>query len=86
MAKEREVLDRRWRQSIADVIRHGRSTGEFPDGEDADELGLQLGALIDGLAVQVLMNDSTLSAVRMQRACMEVAAKLIGFALEPAPA
>ncbi|HEY7399603.1 MAG TPA: TetR/AcrR family transcriptional regulator [Actinomycetota bacterium] len=86
MAKEREVLDRRWRQSIADVIRHGRSTGEFPEGDDADELGLELGALIDGLAVQVLMNDSTLSAVRMQRVCMEVAAKLIGFAMEPAPA
>ena len=39
MAKEREVLDRRWRQSIADIIRHGRETGEFPEGVDADELG-----------------------------------------------
>jgi AcrR family transcriptional regulator len=86
MAKEREVLDRRWRQSIADVIRHGRSTGEFSEGDDADELGLELGALIDGLAVQVLMNDSTLSATRMQRICMEVAGKLIGFAPEPIPA
>ena len=83
MAKEREVLDRRWRQSIADVIRHGRSTGEFAEGEDADELGLQLGALIDGLAVQVLMNDSTLSPARMQRVCLDIASKLIGFALQP---
>ncbi len=86
MAKEREVLDRRWRQSIADVIRHGRSTGEFSGGQDADELGLQLGAMIDGLAVQVLMNDTTLSPQRMQEVCQEVAAKLIGFALEPAGA
>jgi hypothetical protein len=86
MAKEREVLDRRWRQSIADVIRHGRSTGEFAEGEDADELGLQLGALIDGLAVQVLMNDSTLSPTRMQRVCLDIASKLIGFALQPSPA
>ena len=39
MAKEREALDRRWRQSIADIIRHGRTTGEFPEGEDPDELG-----------------------------------------------
>ena len=39
LAKEREVLDRRWRQSIADIVRHGRDTGEFPDGVDADELG-----------------------------------------------
>ena len=27
LAKEREVLDRRWRQSIADIIRHGRHDG-----------------------------------------------------------
>ena len=84
MAKEREVLDRRWRQSIADIIRHGRQTGEFPDGTDADELGLRLGAFIDGLAIQVLMNDSTLSSERMQTVCIEVAASLIGFKLEPA--
>ena len=83
MAKEREVLDRRWRQSIADVIRHGRSTGEFPEGLDAEELGLQLGALIDGLAIQVLMNDTTLSPERMQKVCVEVASRLIGFAMEP---
>ena len=33
LAKEREVLDRRWRQSIADIVRSGRETGEFPDGD-----------------------------------------------------
>ncbi len=86
MATEREVLDRRWRQSIADVIRHGRATGEFPDGQDADELGLQLGSLIDGLAVQVLMNDTTCSPARMQEITVDVAAKLIGFVREPATA
>jgi AcrR family transcriptional regulator len=86
MAKEREVLDRRWRQSIGDVIRHGRATEEFPEGPDADDLGMVLGALIDGLAVQVLMNDSSLSPERMQQACLEVAGKLIGFSLEPMPA
>ncbi len=79
LAKEREVLERRWRQSIADIIREGRSTGEFPDGADADELGLELGAMIDGLAIQVLMNDGTFSPQRMQQVCMDVAARLIGF-------
>jgi AcrR family transcriptional regulator len=79
IAKEREALDRRWRQSIADIIRHGRSTGEFPEGMDADELGLRLGAMIDGLAIQVLLNDSSLAAQRMKQVCMELAAQLIGF-------
>src|SRR5207247_8501019 len=86
LAKDREELDRRWRQSIADIIRRGRSTGEFPAGDDADELGLQIGAMIDGLAVQVLMNDTAFTAERMQQVCMSVASKLIGFSLEPAPA
>jgi AcrR family transcriptional regulator len=84
LAQEREVLDRRWRQSIADIIRHGRSTGEFPDGEDADQLGLELGAMIDGLAIQVLMNDTTFSPQRMYDVCMDVSSRLIGFELERA--
>ena len=79
LAKEREVLDRRWRQSIADIVRHGRETGEFSAGEDADELGMMLGAFIDGLAIQVLMNDTQVSPPRMFDMCMEVGGKLIGF-------
>ena len=89
MAKEREVLERRWRQSIADIVRHGRSTGEFSEnGVDADELGLRIGAFIDGLAIQVMMNDTSMSAERMQQVCREVAASMIGFSLdvEPTPA
>jgi AcrR family transcriptional regulator len=85
MAKDREVLDQRWRQSIADIIRAGQSSGEFPPG-DADEAALRLGSLIDGLAIQVIMNDSQVPPERMHRACMEVAAREIGFAVEPATA
>ncbi len=59
LAKEREVLDRRWRQSIADIIREGRETGEFPDGRRRRRpRAQQIGAMIDGLAIQVLMNDT----------------------------
>ena len=86
MAKEREMLDRRWRQSIADIVRHGRGTGEFPEGIDADDLGMRIGALVDGLAIQVLLNDAALSPERMLQIGNEVAAALIGYALEPAPA
>lgn len=86
LAQEREVLDRRWRQSIADIIRLGRSNGEFPEGEEADQLGLELGAMIDGLAVQTLMNDTAFSPQRMYEVCLDVASRLIGFELEPAPA
>jgi AcrR family transcriptional regulator len=85
MAKDRETLDQRWRQSIGDIVRAGQVSGEFGAG-DADELALRLGSLIDGLAIQVALNDSQVTPERMHRACMEVAASLIGFELEPASA
>ena len=86
LAQEREALDRRWRQSIADIIRLGRSTGEFPEGQDADQLGLELGAMIDGLAIQCLMNDTAFTPARMHAVAMDVSARLIGFELVGAPA
>ena len=79
MAKDREVLDRRWRAQIAAIVRHGQETGEFPVRDAADDLALRLGALIDGLAIQVLMNDSEVTPARMREVCSEVAARELGF-------
>jgi AcrR family transcriptional regulator len=83
MAKDREVLDQRWRAQIAEIIRVGQASGEFVQG-DADALALPIAALIDGLAIQVIMNDSTVTTERMHRSCMEVASHVLGFVLEPA--
>lgn len=80
LAKDREALDRRWVQSIADVIRYGRQNKEFPsDGHDADDLAMQLGAVIDGLAIQVMLNDTVMTPVRMKEIATDVAKRLIGF-------
>jgi AcrR family transcriptional regulator len=84
MAKEREVLDERWRSQIAEIVRAGKESGEFASDADVDELALRLACLIDGLAIQVAMNDPRVTAERMHRACMEVAAHELGFELEPA--
>jgi len=86
MAKEHEALERRWRSSIADIVRHGKQTGEFPVDDDPDDLAIRLGSLIDGLAIQVLMNNPEITPIRMQRHCLEVAARELGFDLEPAEA
>lgn len=83
MAKDREVLDQRWRAQIAEIIRVGQASGEFVEG-DADALALPIAALIDGLAIQVIMNDSTVTTERMHRSCMEVASHVLGFVLEAA--
>jgi AcrR family transcriptional regulator len=82
MAKDREVLDERWRSQIAEIVRAGRQTGEFSSTEDPDELALRLASLIDGLAIQVVMNDSKVTPERMHRACMQVASNELGFRLE----
>jgi AcrR family transcriptional regulator len=84
MAKDREVLDKRWRAQIADIVRHGQDSGAFPASDDADDLALRLGALIDGLAIQVLMNDSDVTPARMRAVCMEVAARELGFEVDRA--
>ncbi|HLA92987.1 MAG TPA: TetR/AcrR family transcriptional regulator [Actinomycetota bacterium] len=84
MAKDREVLDQRWRSQIADIVRGGQASGEFTAPQDADELALRLAAIIDGLAIQVIMNDSLVTTERMHRTTMEVAAQTLGFQLEPA--
>lgn len=86
MAKDREVLDQRWRAQLADIIRGGQASGEFSSGEDADELALRIATLIDGLAIQVIMNDSDVGPARMHRTCMEVSAQQLGFEPQPVQA
>jgi AcrR family transcriptional regulator len=85
MAKDREVLDERWRTQIAEIVRAGKESGEFTADVDVDELSLRLACLIDGLAIQVVMNDPRVTAGRMHRACMEVAAHELGFELAKVP-
>jgi AcrR family transcriptional regulator len=84
MARDREVLDQRWRSQIADIIRGGQTSGEFTSTEDPEELALRLASLIDGLAIQVIMNDSLVTTERMHRTTMEVAAQTLGFELQTA--
>ena len=86
MAKDREALDQRWRSQLAEIIRGGQGAGEFSMSEDPDELALRIAALIDGLAIQVIMDDSEVTTERMHRTCMEVSAQALGFALEPTKA
>ena len=78
VARDRERLDRRWRDTIADIVRRGQGDGEF--GEiDPDEFALRLAALIDGLAIQVVLRDPDVSARRMRDTCVRMAAGELGF-------
>ena len=78
VARKREALDRRWRETIADVVRRGQEAGEFRDVDEA-EFALRLASLIDGLAIQVLFRDPACSPERARRTALEMAARELGF-------
>jgi AcrR family transcriptional regulator len=79
VAREREALDRRWRQTIVDIVRQGQAAGEFAP-VDADDFALRLAALIDGLAIQVMLGDPEVPAERMFDLCMATCARELAFA------
>jgi AcrR family transcriptional regulator len=79
VAARREVLDSRWRESIASIIRDGQSRGEFESSVDADDLALRLAAMIDGLAIQVILRDPEVDSRRMREICAEMASRELGF-------
>lgn len=72
LAETRERLDRRWRDALADVLREGQATGEF-GGDDADELALLLGALMDGYAIQLALGDPAVTTDLVRRHCLQLA-------------
>jgi AcrR family transcriptional regulator len=72
--RTRERLDRRWREALADVIREGQSTGEFAPA-DVEEVALQLGALMDGYAIQLALGDPSVTASVVHRHCLQLATR-----------
>jgi AcrR family transcriptional regulator len=80
LARERESLDRRWIETLAEIIRYGRSTHEFTvEDMDPEDVALQLGTMIDGMAIHVLLNDTVVTPQRMYRIAIESAQRLLGY-------
>jgi AcrR family transcriptional regulator len=63
----------RWRETIADVVRHGCARGEWAVAEP-DEVALRLSALTDGLAVHMVLGDSDHTAERYVEMSLAAAA------------
>ena len=78
VARARETLDRRWRETIAGIVRDGQQAGEFSP-VDAGDFSLRLAALIDGLALQVVLGDPDVTPERMFELCMQTCAAELGF-------
>ena len=80
-ARKREALDRRWRNTIAEVVVEGQRGGEFGPC-DANRFATYLSALMDGLALQVSLRDSEVSSEWMREMCLNAAAQQLSFELE----
>jgi AcrR family transcriptional regulator len=84
VAEARGALDKRWRAVIAEIVEEGIAAGEFAD-RDAGEVAWTLAALLDGLAVQVTLEDPEMPPERMTVIARRVAEAELGSVLPPAP-
>jgi len=85
MAAVRQKSDERWREAIRSVVLAGQEAGEFAP-VDADDFTITLCALLDGLAVQIALDDPAVPPQRTYDLAMRFAAGQLGFDTEPAPA
>ena len=64
LAAARARLDEAWRSLIVAIVEDGVSSGEFAP-VDAKDFSIQLAAMLDGLAIEAMLGDPTVDAVRM---------------------
>jgi AcrR family transcriptional regulator len=78
VARQRQVLDQRWRDVIAEIVREGGARREFAP-VDVDDFVLRLAATIDGLVIQVLLGDPAVGPRSMCEVVVGMAARELGF-------
>jgi AcrR family transcriptional regulator len=81
-AAARQRLDDRWHDQIAEVIRGGQRLGAFAE-VDPDDAAAIIASVLDGLAVQVTLGDSGVSAQRMRDLAVDTAELVLGCELPP---
>ena len=79
----RQKSDERWRETIRSIVQAGQEAGEFAS-VDADDFAIMLSALLDGLAVQIALEDPQVPPQRTYELAMRFAVTQLGFAWEPA--
>ena len=77
--RDRAELDQRWRDLIRRVVQDGIDNGEI-EKVDVDSFAVMWAALLDGLAVQVALEDPKVDGKRAQRVAMAIARKELGLA------
>jgi AcrR family transcriptional regulator len=77
LAGARARLDEAWRNQITSIVEDGISSGEF-DAVDPTDFALQLAAMLDGLAVEVMLGDPAVDSERMSELARSFSRKMLG--------
>jgi AcrR family transcriptional regulator len=78
VAGVRQKFDERWRETIASLVLEGQEAGEFGPVDPAD-FAVMLSALLDGLAIQIALGDTSVDAGRAFELSMCFVASELGF-------
>src|SRR5208282_3123033 len=73
----RQKSDERWRETIRSIVLAGQEADEFAS-VDADDFAITLAALLDGLAVQIALEDPQVPPQRTYELGMRFAAGQLG--------
>ena len=79
VAAVRRKFDERWRQTIETTVLAGQEAGEFSATVDAREFAVTLSALLDGMAVQIALEDPDVPPARAYDLAMRYASGQLGF-------
>ena len=82
VASVRQKFDERWRETICSVVTEGQAAGEFGPVDPVD-FAVLFSALLDGLAVQIALDDPAVDAAKTFELCMRFAAGQLGFTWTP---
>jgi AcrR family transcriptional regulator len=84
VADVRQKSDERWREAITDLVCEGQQAGEFRE-IDAVSFAIHLCTLLDGFALQIILEDPAVGSMRAFEISMRFAADQLGFAWTPGP-
>ncbi len=76
--KDRVVLDEQWRDLIMRIVNDGIEGGEI-DQVDVETFTIMWSSLLDGLVVQVALEDPLVTGKRAHKVALDVARKELGI-------
>lgn len=78
VADDRRELDQQWRDLITRVVQAGIDAGEL-GATDVEEFAVEWAALLDGLSVQVALDDPQVDVTRAKQIAMDFARRALSL-------